>query len=106
MQNLLTSAARRYGSRERDVPPGPMLRAAGVKLYRTDFQGEITLTSRGSDDFKITTAKEAKPEQDVWAGREALRDDSARRGFIDFGDLPPAPTPKPEKPKAATKTGR
>ena len=36
----------------------------------------------------------------------ALRDDSARRGFIDSGDPPPAPTPKPEKPKAATKTGR
>ncbi|HEX6625554.1 MAG TPA: ComEC/Rec2 family competence protein, partial [Pyrinomonadaceae bacterium] len=84
----------RYGHPSQDALD--RLRAAGVKLYRTDFQGEITLTSRGSDDFKITTAKEAKPEQDVWAGREALRDDSARRGFIDFGDLPPAPTPKPE----------
>ena len=82
------------------------LRAANVRLYRTDFQGEITVTSRGSDEFKITTSKEAKPEQDVWAGRPALRDDSARRGFIDFGDLPPAPTPKPEKPKAKTTTGR
>lgn len=82
------------------------LRAANVQLYRTDFQGEITITSRGSDEFKITTAKEAKPDQDLWAGRPALRDDSARRGFIDFGDLPPAPTPKPEKPKARTTTGR
>jgi hypothetical protein len=27
----------------------------------------------------------------------ALRDDSAKRGFIDFGDLPPAPKPTPER---------
>jgi hypothetical protein len=32
----------------------------------------------------------------MWAGRAALRDDSAKRGFIDFGDLPPAPKPKDE----------
>jgi hypothetical protein len=32
----------------------------------------------------------------MWAGRKALRDDSARRGFIDFGDLPPAPKPRDE----------
>jgi hypothetical protein len=32
----------------------------------------------------------------MWAGRQALRDDSAKRGFIDFGDLPPAPKPKDE----------
>ncbi len=90
----------RYGHPSQEVLD--RLRAAGVKLYRTDFQGEITVTTRGSDDFKITTSKEAKPGEDVWAGRAAIRDDSSRRGFIDFGDLPPAPTPKPEKPKKAT----
>lgn len=94
----------RYGHPSQDALD--RLRAAGVKLYRTDFQGEITLTTRGSDDFKITTTKEAKPDQDLWAGREAIRDDSSRRGFIDFGDLPPAPKPTPEKPKSKTTTGR
>ncbi|HEV2860332.1 MAG TPA: ComEC/Rec2 family competence protein [Pyrinomonadaceae bacterium] len=74
------------------------LKAAGVKVYRTDLQGEIVITTRGKEgDAKITTAREPKPGEDLWAGREALRDDSARRGFIDFGDLPPAPKPSPEK---------
>jgi competence protein ComEC len=73
------------------------LKAAGVKIYRTDFQGEILISTRGQEgDAKVTTAREPKPNEDLWAGRQALRDDSARRGFIDFGDLPPAPKPKDE----------
>ena len=82
------------------------LKAAQVRIYRTDFQGELVITTKGDDNFQIKGARAPKAGEDLWAGREALRDDSARRGFIDFGDLPPAPTPKPEKPKAATKTGR
>ncbi len=36
------------------------LRAANVKLYRTDLQGEITITTRGKEnDYVIKTAKEA-----------------------------------------------
>jgi beta-lactamase superfamily II metal-dependent hydrolase len=70
-------------------------RAANIKIYRTDLQGEITITTKGEErDYKVKAARETK--EDMWAGREPLRDDSARRGFIDFGDLPPAPKPKRE----------
>jgi beta-lactamase superfamily II metal-dependent hydrolase len=68
------------------------LKAAGIKLYRTDLQGEITITSRGKeDDYKITTAKEAK--SDLWEGRLAQKDDSSRAGFIAYGDFGPPPKP-------------
>ena len=85
----------RYGHPSQEVLD--RLKAAGVKLYRTDYQGEILISTRGQEgDAKVTTAREPKTDQDMWAGRKALRDDSARRGFIDFGDLPPAPKPKDE----------
>lgn len=73
------------------------LKAANVKLYRTDLQGEITLTTRGKDsDLAIKTAKETT--EDMWAGRTAQKDDSSRSGFIAYGDF--GPPPKPPK-KAA-----
>jgi competence protein ComEC len=85
----------RYGHPSQEVLD--RLKAAQVKVYRTDFQGELLLTTRGQEgDLKITAAREPKPNEDMWAGRPALRDDSAKRGFIDFGDLPPAPKPKDE----------
>jgi beta-lactamase superfamily II metal-dependent hydrolase len=94
-----TGADNRYGLPSADALA--RLKAANVKLYRTDLQGEITINTRGqADDVKITAGREPKPGQDIWAGLPALRDDSARRGFIDFGDLPPAPKPTP--PKANT----
>lgn len=66
------------------------LKAAGVKLYRTDLQGEITITTRGKEnDYKIATAKEAK--RDVWEGRLPQKDDSTRAGFIAYGDFGPPP---------------
>ena len=76
------------------------LKAANMKLYRTDLQGEITITSKGKLEsgklFEIKTAKEAK--EDLWAGREAQKDDSTRSGFIAYGDFgPPPKTPKPKK---------
>ncbi|MCM3900604.1 MAG: MBL fold metallo-hydrolase [Pyrinomonadaceae bacterium] len=72
------------------------LKASGVKLYRTDLQGEITITSRGREsDFKITTAKESK--SDVWEGRLAQKDDSSRAGFIAYGDFGPPPKQKSAK---------
>ena len=83
----------RYGHPSQEVLD--RLKAAQVKVYRTDFQGEIVLSTRGQEgDLKIATAREPKPNEDMSAGRQALRDDSAKRGFIDFGDLPPAPKPK------------
>ena len=70
------------------------LRAANpnVKLYRTDLQGEITITTRGSD-ITVKAAKETT--EDMWAGRTAQKDDSSRSGFIAYGDF--GPPPKPSK---------
>lgn len=66
------------------------LRAAKVKLYRTDLQGEITITTRGKEsDYVIKTAKETK--SDLWVGRLAQKDDSSRSGFIAYGDFGPPP---------------
>ena len=68
------------------------LKAANVKLYRTDMQGEITITTRGKDgDMTIKTAKETT--EDLWAGRTAQKDDSSRSGFIAYGDFGPPPRP-------------
>jgi len=72
------------------------LKAANVKLYRTDLHGEITLTTRGgASDIVVTTAKQ--PTEDAWAGRTAQKDDSSRSGFIAYGDF--GPPPRPPKPK-------
>jgi competence protein ComEC len=72
------------------------LRAANVKLFRTDLQGEITLTTRGrEDDLVIKAAKESTA--DLWAGRTAQKDDSSRSGFIAYGDFGPPPKPRPQR---------
>lgn len=72
------------------------LRAANVKLYRTDLQGEITITTKGREnDYVIKTAKEATT--DLWVGRMAQKDDSTRSGFIAYGDFGPPPKPKGSK---------
>ncbi|MDX6613071.1 MAG: competence protein ComEC [Blastocatellia bacterium] len=73
------------------------LRTAGVKVYRTDLQSEITVTSRGTGNpaYSIKPAKEA--DTDVWLGREAQKDDSSRSGFVAYGDFGPPPKPKPAK---------
>ena len=69
------------------------LRAANVKLYRTDLHGEITITTRGAaDDITVKSAKE--PTEDAWEGRIAQKDDSTRSGFIAYGDFGPPPRPK------------
>ena len=65
------------------------LKAEDVRLYRTDLQGEIIIKTRGREnDEDITTERRA--EEDLWAGREAKRDDSERSGFIQYGDFGPA----------------
>ena len=95
---ISAGADNRYGHPSQDVLD--RLKAAQVRVYRTDFQGEIVITTKGDDNFQIKGAREPKAGEDLWAGREALRDDSSRRGFIDFGDLPPPPKPKPENANA------
>lgn len=76
------------------------LRAANpnVKLYRTDLQGEIAITTRGKDgDMTIKPAKETT--EDLWAGRMAQKDDSSRSGFIAYGDFGPPPKPRKTEQK-------
>jgi competence protein ComEC len=66
------------------------LRASNVKLYRTDLQGEITITTRGKEhDFVVKAAKDSAV--DLWIGRTAQKDDSSRSGFIAYGDFGPPP---------------
>lgn len=63
---------------------------ANLKLFRTDLEGEITITTRGKEaDYVIKSAKE--PKTDVWVGRTPQKDDSTRSGFIAYGDFGPPP---------------
>ena len=72
------------------------LRAANVKIYRTDMQGEITITTHGKEnDIAVKTAKE--PTEDLWTGRTAQKDDSSRSGFIAYGDFGPPPKQAADK---------
>jgi competence protein ComEC len=72
------------------------LRAANVKLYRTDLHGEITLTTRGrEEDVVVKATKESTV--DPWVGRIAQKDDSTRSGFIAYGDFGPPPKPRPAR---------
>ena len=74
------------------------LKAAKVRVYRTDVQGEITITTngklKGDKLYEIKSAKEAK--SDIWTGREAQKDDASRSGFIEYGDFGPLPKVKPK----------
>lgn len=66
------------------------LKSVNAKIYRTDLQGEITITTRGKEnDYVVKTAKEATT--DLWAGRMAQKDDATRSGFIAYGDFGPPP---------------
>ncbi|HJR07559.1 MAG TPA: ComEC/Rec2 family competence protein [Pyrinomonadaceae bacterium] len=79
-------------------------KALGIKIYRTDLQGEITIKTRGKDDYQITTEREA-PADAIATGRKAQKDDSAKSGFIQYGDFGPAPKSSP-KAKAANSNSR
>jgi beta-lactamase superfamily II metal-dependent hydrolase len=73
------------------------LKSANAKLYRTDLQGEITITTRGREnDYVIKTSKETKT--DLWSGRTGQKDDSTRSGFIAYGDFGPPPKTSNQKP--------
>ena len=80
------------------------LKAAGVKIFRTDLNGEITILTNGKTKdgklYEIKSARETK--SDVWAGREPRKDDSDRSGFIAYGDYGPPPRQKREKASKAT----
>jgi competence protein ComEC len=66
------------------------LQSANVKLFRTDIQGEITITTRGREaDYVVKGAKDNST--DLWLGRTAQKDDSTRSGFIAYGDFGPPP---------------
>ena len=64
------------------------LKAVGVKVYRTDLQGEIIITTKGKG-YEIKAAHDAK--SDVFTGREGRKDDSTRSGFIAYGEFGPPP---------------
>jgi len=81
----------RYGHPSQAVLDRLRAANANVKLYRTDLQGEITITTRGAD-IVVKTAKETT--EDMWAGRTAQKDDSSRSGFIAYGDFGPPPKTK------------
>lgn len=72
------------------------LKAANARVYRTDLQGEITISTKGKADsahpYEIKPANETK--EDIWAGREGQKDDSTRSGFIAYGDFGPPPKAK------------
>lgn len=80
------------------------LKAANVKVYRTDLNGEITILTNGKAKdgklYEVKTAKEAK--SDEFAGREPHKDDSDRSGFIAYGDYGPPPRQKKERVAKAT----
>lgn len=88
----------RYGHPSQAVLDRLKVANPNVKLYRTDLQGEITITTRGKDgDIAIRTAKETT--EDMWAGRTAQKDDSSRSGFIAYGDFGPPPRPRKTEQK-------
>ncbi|HVG38122.1 MAG TPA: ComEC/Rec2 family competence protein [Pyrinomonadaceae bacterium] len=89
-------ADNRYGHPSQEVLD--RLRALGIKVYRTDLQGEITVTTRGSG-YEIKTARAAA--SDLWTGRVPQRDDSSRVGFVAYGDF--GPPPKQKRKAAGTR---
>jgi competence protein ComEC len=72
------------------------LKGINAKVYRTDLQGEITITTKGRlDSSKLYDIKPAKETtEDIWLGREGSKDDSSRSGFIAYGDFGPPPKPR------------
>jgi competence protein ComEC len=85
----------RYGHPSQSVLN--QLKSANAKIYRTDLQGEVIITTKGKLSsgklYEIKTSKE--PTEDIWVGREGPKDDSSRSGFIAYGDFGPPPKPKP-----------
>ena len=55
-------------------------KALGIKIYRTDLQGEITITTRGQG-YQIQTARAATG--DLWLGRKPQKSEPPDLGDID-----------------------
>lgn len=91
---ISTGAWNRYGHPAQSVLEN--LRNVSAKLYRTDLQGEIVITTKGRlDSAKLYDIKPAKETtEDLWVGREGSKDDSSRSGFIAYGDFGPPPKPR------------
>lgn len=91
---ISTGAWNRYGHPSQSVLEN--LRNVSAKLYRTDLQGEIVITTKGRlDSAKLYDIKPAKETtEDLWLGREGSKDDSSRSGFIAYGDFGPPPKPR------------
>lgn len=79
-------ADNRYGHPSQDALD--RFKALGVKLYRTDLEGEITITSRGRG-YEIKTERAASG--DLWAGRSPPRGETAS---VDSGDTESVPSSK------------
>ena len=93
----------RYGHPSQEVLD--RLKAAGTRIYRTDLQGEITIRTRGKEDYQIKTEREAEASA-IATGRKAQKDDSAKSGFIQYGDFGPAPKPSPRAKAANSNSSR
>lgn len=93
----------RYGHPSQQVLDRLRAANSNVKLYRTDLQGEIALTTRGKvNDITVAPAKEST--EDFWSGRIAQKDDSSRSGFIAYGDFGPPPKPKKSEAQRSTRS--
>jgi beta-lactamase superfamily II metal-dependent hydrolase len=96
-------ADNRYGHPSQEVLD--RLKAANVKVYRTDLQGEITIKTRGKNEYKIETERQAAADE-ISTGRKAQKDDSAKSGFIQYGDFGPAPKASPASKAANNNNSR
>jgi beta-lactamase superfamily II metal-dependent hydrolase len=85
-------ADNRYGHPSQDALD--RLKQLGVKLYRTDLEGEVTIISRGSG-YEIRTERPASG--DLWAGRTPPKDDARS----DSGDSSSASSSKQSKRAAS-----
>jgi hypothetical protein len=63
------------------------------------LQGEITIKTRGGEGYQITAERQAASDE-IHAGRKAQKDDSAKSGFIQYGDFGPAPKASPKSKSA------